>query len=235
MQRLQLVAAVLAASAVAGVAVGANISTGQYELHNHPDGNLRPPLYGLRLDELFDITPGTNNDDYTFDFDHASSAMFMDYTGSAIHIYGQTFGGRDIGGNYANDIYLGIYLIDFTYSIGLGPVPLDDDLYVELPPYLYNTGTITAPVSAGGTSIPLRDGHYQVGGPVLDFRLGDESDNQGHRGFDGISGWGWLFHGPENTPYYESSDWIFTAEPVPAPGSIGVLLVVGGLAGRRRR
>jgi hypothetical protein len=235
MKVFQFVAAALVGSAAVGVAVGANISTGLYELHNHPDGVLRPPLYGLRLDELFDITPGNNNDDYTFDFDHASSNMSMFFTGSTIHIYGQSWGGRDVGSAYANDIYRGIYQIDFTYNIGVTPVPLDDDIYVELPPYLYNTGTITAPASAGGVVIPLHDGHYTVDGPDLDFRLGDESNNQGHRGFNGISGWGWLFHGPENAPYYESSDWLFTAVPVPAPASVGVLCLAGVLAGRRRR
>lgn len=209
-------------------AMGAVIQSGTYRLHNHPDGNQRPPLYGLRLDELYDVT-GTH-DVFTFDFDHPSSAMFMDYFGGTIHIHGQSYGGRDTGSGYAADVHRGVYSIDFTYNVGVGLAPGDDDLLVTLPPLYYNYGWIDTPA---GDWISLRDGHY--GGDRPDFRFGDEDDDAGHRGFNGLSGWGWLFHGPPGAPYHESSDWLFTAELVPAPGVFGLLAGMGLLAARRRR
>mgnify|MGYP001438217356 FL=1 len=210
-----------------GLAVGASgvtIDTGTYSLHNHPDGNEVPPPYGARLDELFDVTAGL--DVFTFDFDHATSAMFLEYDWTSIHIYGHALGGRDIGGSYANDLYLGQYLFDFTYTLHVGIVPGDDDVYVSSDAG-NNSGSVTTP---GGAVIPLfdkSDGNHA-------FRFGDEDNDLGHRGFAGISGWGWLMAGDPNT-YIESNDWLFTAELVPAPGTLG--LAIGGmlLAGRRRR
>ena len=224
------------AALAAGIALpalatfAAPISQGLYQLRNHPDGNQNPPLYGLRLDELVNATSG--HDVFTFDFNHASSNMQMTYNGTTIHIFGQAYGGRDIGASYANDASLGIYLIDFTYNIGVAPVPGDDDIYVN-PGNSYNYGSITRP---GGQVISMRDGHYGNGQP--DFRFGDEDNDLGHRGFAGLSGWGWLFTntGPNGSYVnYTSNDWLFTANLVPGPGA-AALLGLGALAtGRRRR
>jgi hypothetical protein len=206
------------------------IATGLYQLRNHPDGNQNPPLYGLRLDELVNATG--NHDVFTFDFNHASSNMQMTYNGSTIHIFGQAYGGRDIGSGYANDIHRGIYLIDFTYSIGVANVPGDDDVYVN-PGNSYNYGSIQRP---NGSTVLLRDGHYGNGQP--DFRLGDEDNDAGHRGFAGISGWGWLFTntGPNGSYVnHASDDWLFTANLVPTPGSAALLGLGALAAGRRNR
>ncbi|MGD9791684.1 MAG: PEP-CTERM sorting domain-containing protein [Phycisphaerales bacterium] len=206
-----------------GGASAVTIDTGTYRLHNHPDGNAVPPPYGARLDELFNVTGG--HDIFTFDFDHASSAMFLDYDGTSIHIYGQAYGGRDIGGTYAADVYQALYTFDFTYSLNVGPVPGDDDVYVSSDAG-NNQGVIGTPL--GPINLyDKSDGNHA-------FRFGDENNDLGHRGFNGISGWGWLMAGDPNT-YIESNDWIFTAELVPAPGTLG--LALGGMlmAGRRRR
>ena len=56
------------------------LPSGTYVLGSHPDGGEAPPTYGLRLDHLFG-----GSEVYTFDFSHASSAMFMDYDGTSIH------------------------------------------------------------------------------------------------------------------------------------------------------
>lgn len=209
-------------------AMGTPISQGLYDLHNHPDGAERPPTYGLRLDELYNATSG--HDVFTFDFNHAQSNMQMTYWGTTIHIFGVSWGGRDTGSGYANDMYRRLYTIDFTYNIGVGIVPGDDDVYVN-PGTQYNYGSIS---SALGT-IGLRDGHYS--GAQLDFRLGDENNDLGHRGYAGISGWGWLFtQTGANGGYvnHASDDWLFTATLVPTPGS-AALLGLGALAATRRR
>lgn len=223
------VAPLLALAAVSGSAHGAAILNGTYALHNHPDGNARPPLYGAKLNELYDVTSGL--DVFTFDFDAPGAAMFLDFTGSTIRIYGQALGGRDTGTTYANDQYLGMYTFDFTYQYGVGLAPGDDDVMVVLPPTKYNYGTLLAPT---GDTISLRDGHYNGSQP--DFRFGDENNDLGHRGFAGISGWGWLFKAlpGEGYTYTADSDWLFTATYIPTPGVAG-MLSVAGLAGLRRR
>lgn len=228
--------ALVAFGLIGAAAQGAVIQQGLYKLGNHPDGNAQPPQYGARLDELWDVTAG--HDIFTFDFDDDAgdpndngAAMFLFYDGASIHIYGQAHGGRDTGGGYANDAYLGLYTFDFTYNLGVQLVPGDDDLMVDPPLNQYNYGTVLTPL---GTTAWLRDGHYE--GAQLDFRFGDEDDDDGHRGFAGLSGWGWLFHafpGESYLPYTADSDWLFTATLVPAPGSIA-LFAGAGLFGFRR-
>ncbi|HZW06251.1 MAG TPA: hypothetical protein VFF65_03935 [Phycisphaerales bacterium] len=218
-----------ASLAIPGVAFGDLVAFGTYHLSNHPDGNAQPPQYGLRLDELYNATG--NHDIFTFDFNHAQSNMSMDYNGTSIHIYGQAWGGRDTGSGYANDGYRGVYVIDFTYNIGVGLAPGDDDVLVN-PGLSYNYGSIQTPL---GHTIGLRDGHYSGGQP--DFRFGDENNDAGHRGFDGLSGWGWLFtqtgaHG--SYVNHASDDWLFTATLVPTPGA-AALMGLGAVAGLRRR
>ncbi len=213
--------------AIAAAAHGAVIVNGTYQLRNHPDGAARPPLYGLRLDELYNAT--ASHDIFTFNFDHAMSNMRMDVTNTTIRIYGVTMGGRDTGGSYAADAYNGLYTVDFTYSIGVGPKPSDDDRWVKYgAPDMQNSGTIMTPL---GHTIALRDksnGSYQ-------FRLGDEDNDAGHRAFAGISGWGWLNHGPAGSPHIDSSDWLFTANLIPTPGSLALLGLGGLVAARRKR
>ena len=219
--------AVVGSAAAIATAASASISTGLYALHNHPDGSERPPLYGARLDELYDVT--TNHDVFTFDFDGANSAMFLTYDGSTVHIYGHAFGGRDIGGDWATDIYRGVYTFDFTYRYGVGLAPGDDDVLVD-PGSYYNVGSVLTPT---GDRISLHDGHYGNGQP--DFRFGNEDNDLGHRGFNGISGWGWIFHGGFTAPYVASSDWLFTAQLVPTPGSLALLSAAAFMFRGRRR
>ena len=225
-RRASVVAVAAATVFVATDAVQADtIVTGTYQLHNHPDGAAQPPLYGFRLDELFDVTGG--HDIFTFDFDHASSQMYLAYNGTSIHIYGQAFGGLDTGNTYGNAAYTGVAQIDFWYTVGVGLAGGDDDLIVSAAPGV-NTGTITFL----GSTINLFDS--PMGG--YSFRFGDTDDDNGHRGFNGISGWGWVDHHVQGQ-HIASSDWLFTAQLIPLPPA--ALLGVAGLglvaAVRRRR
>ncbi|HVZ93346.1 MAG TPA: hypothetical protein VG797_02440 [Phycisphaerales bacterium] len=236
MSHSRCVIAAVAAGALlsfAGAAQAGLIESGTYRLHNHPDGAERPPNYGLRLDELYDETSG--HDVFTFDFDHAQSLMQMDVSPTTIHIYGHVFGGRDVGSGYANDGYRGVYEVDFTYTQVVQLVPGDDDYFVAPPVDTHNYGYMIAP---DDTLISLRDGHY-TGPDQRDFRLGDEDNDAGHRGYNGISGWGWLFFAlpGHEYQYTESSDWLFTATltDVPAPGAAFVLGAPMVLGFRRRR
>lgn len=218
---------------LAGVALSASASAavivvpGLYKLNNHPDGSARPPLYGMRLDELYNAT--ASHDVFTFNFDHALSDMKMLITSSSIRIYGKAYGGRDTGGAYAADVYAGVYDIDFTYSVGVGPKPSDDDWWVAYGgPMMQNSGFIKTTLGDTINLVDKQQGNYY-------FRLGDEDNDAGHRGFSGISGWGWLNHGPTGSPHIDSSDWLFTASLIPTPGSLALMGVGALFVARRRR
>lgn len=208
-----------AASARADVIAGA----GTYQLLNHPDGDARPPLYGLRLDELYDVTGG--HDIFTFDFEAPGANMLMDFDGTSLHIYGTVFGGLNAGSGYAGS-HVGLWAVDFTYGL-LGAVPGDDDLIVTTPDFT-NTGTITR--LATQESIPLWDYSGSYG---YTFRLGDEDHDLGHRGFPGTSGWGWVNHNAQNT-HVGASDWLFTVVPEPNTALLA-MLGTGALLRRRHR
>jgi len=215
-------AIVLPATAASAAVLEQGVS---YHLHNHPDGSAAEPFYGLRLDELMDVTSG--HDVFTFDFDAPDAAMFIDYgIDGTLRIHGTAWGGLDTGSGY-DPQHSGLVQIDFTFG-GVTVAEGDDDLIVTGAPDFTNTGDITL---WNGDSIGLWDFSGNHG---YTFRLGDGDNDLGHRGFDGLSGWGWLDHGAPGT-HVAASDWLFTVGPaVPAPGSLA-LLGLAGLAGRRRR
>lgn len=217
---------VCAAALVCGSAQAALIQQGFYQLHDHPDANQDPPPYGIRWDGL-----DGSSDVFTMSFDHPSSDVILFYDGANIVISGEAWGGRDVGGSYANDAYLGLHQVNFVYSIGVSGVPSDDDVYVNAPTGS-NFGTITMPNALGTKSLYDKNG----GPPVGTFRLGDEDNDLGHRGYAGISGWGWFeIDGEENGA--RTRDFLFTAEfiGVPAPATALVAAPVAALGLRRRR
>ena len=204
---------------------GIILQPGSYGLRDHPDGTQGPPTYGLRLDELINVTAG--HDVFTFSFDHAEADMRLDITEVGLdefelRIHGTAFGGLVQGGEY-DAIFSGVVDIDFVYMIA-HPVGGDDDFIVTTPNFM-NTGMITF----NGRTIDLFDRANSDG---YTFRLGDESDGLGHRGFEGISGWGWLDHGTAGTHVY-SSDWLFTV--VPTPGSVALLSMAFAIFARVKR
>ncbi len=207
---------------------GPATNTEQYRLHNHPDGNKGPPLYGLRLDGLLTLD---DDDVFTFDFDAPESAMFMDLSATSIHIFGQAFGGLDVGPSYEAGS-TGVWLIDFTYDTGVGPLGGDGgfpDIRVTGGCTMSNSGTIQATFGPNQTPIPLVDKCNRQG---FSFQFGDENGG-GHRGFNGLSGWGWLNH--NGLPHMNASDFLFTAEKIPEPSSLALLCLGLPLLLSRRR
>ncbi len=182
---------------------------GLYRLFNHPDADEAPPGYALRLDELFDVTGG--QDVFTFDFDGPGSAMFLEVEGASIRIHGTAFGGLDVDGAYDPD-WVSFVEIDITYA-EFGFAPGDDDIEVTTPGGT-NTGSITWLRS--GDVIGLRDLSQP---PGFTFRLGDGDDDEGHRGFEGLSGWGRLEYA--GGTFDGSQEWLFIALGICAEPPMG--------------
>ena len=203
------------------------LEPGSYGLRDHPNGTQGPPTYGLRLDELIDVTAG--HDVFTFSFNHDMADMRLDITEVGtdefeLHIYGTAFGGL-IQDHQYDAFVSGVADIDFVYMIA-HPVDGDDDLIVTTPNFM-NTGVITF----AGKTIDLFDRANSEG---FTLRLGDENDGLGHRRYDGISGWGWLDHGTAGTHIY-SSDWLFTVVPTPGSAALLSIALAIGARGNRRR
>jgi hypothetical protein len=173
--------------------------TQRYRLGNHPDAELTIREYGLRLDELVDLTGG--HDWFTFDFEHPDAAMYADVSDTTIHIYGVAYGGAT-----DDPDYIGLWQVDFLYNDGVGQASGDDDIVVTSPNGS-NFGIITM-LFGDGETFPLEDFR---GSHTYTFRLGDEDDDNGHRGYPGTSGWGWLNH--NGLPHVAASDFIFIAFP----------------------
>ncbi len=190
------------------------VPDGTYQLGNHPDGNAGPPTYGLRLDGL---TTGNGSDIFTFSFDQADGAdVKMVVDGGEITISGTVFGGRVVSNAYVVG-ESGLWDLSFTYN-GAGLVAGDDDLQVDDLLAGTNTGTITKLFG----DLATHDLVDYAGSHDFAFQLGNEADDLGHRGFAGISGWGWMNHAPTSDPawldhHLAASDWLFTGELISQP------------------
>ena len=162
------------------------------------------------------------HDVFTLDFDHPLSSVTLTYTGTTIHIQGVATGGRDVGGSYASDAFLGLYTIDFLYTLGVMPVMGDDDVWVNTANHV-NSGSIVLP---DASVVSLVDERGATGSRCAGRRGTTTRAPQGRRG---ISGWGWMSYAGASVVHVESTDWLFTmTRNIPTPGSAALGLM--GLA-----
>ena len=229
-------ASVIGAFTLLSSASALDINAGTYELGNHPDGNAAPPGYGLRTDELVDVT--ANNDVFTFDFEDDASNMQLTYddVANTIRIFGTAFGGLDTGTGYHAD-WSGTWSIDVTYS-NVTLAEEDDDLWhIDNPPTFIGSLSLIA----GGEKITethtTPTNLFTDAEEAVVFRLGDDKDNNGHRGHDGISGWGDLQRIRDQAAFGDGGYWLFTMSttPVPAPAPTALMATGVFAMGIRRR
>ncbi|NEO70162.1 Ig-like domain-containing protein [Moorena sp. SIO3H5] len=187
------------------------LEDGIYQLSNHTDsasfGNGHE--HGLILTGLFVDNEWRTGDISVFDFEHPDANMRMSVDGDEIRIFGTAFGHLDVDDNFSyndNDPG-GLWKIDFTYN-NADNVSNDDDLEIDSQFAGTNTGTIKK-LYGDQAEFDLTD---EAGKNSFSFQLGNKTDNKGHRGFDGISGWGWLNHSNADEYVYHS-DWLFTVDP----------------------
>jgi len=185
--------------------------------HDHPDGAVAPPIYGLRIDDL--LGPGH----YTFSFDYADGVksarvtLTCDQELGQVHIAGRAFGGRVVGDGW-DPSSRGWVDIDFTYTTNLavkddcGAVA-GDDYYItgENPT---NEGTVALDGWGQNRVFSFFDRSGEDNG--CSFTFDNDYDSKGNAQIaDDLSIWsatGWIAPAVDG-----SRDWLFIAEKITAP------------------
>ena len=223
----------------------------KFNLFNHPDGGIAPPLYGMRLDGL----DGDSSHDFTFDFEHpdigTGMMLVLDTDTSEVTISGQVFGGQDGGAGYVANDFLGLWDVSFTYTANVTFSISGDDIEIEVTSedHSGNTGTI----SKVGDATKVFDLQDEMGSHSYSFRFNNTDDHRfaGHAGFAGpedFAGWGWVNHAPSpgsgDFGHITASDWLFVGRlapddstiPVPTPAAfIAAVPTLGAVMLRRKR
>lgn len=179
--------------------------------HDHPRGDMAPPTYGLRIDDLL------GEGEYTFSFDYADAAetarvlLTYDAELKQIHIAGRAYGGKVVGGAWSATSR-GWIDVDFTYTNSVAVYnscarDAGDDLYVTGETAL-NTGTFTLDGWGGDASFSFIDRANDGG---CSFIFDNDWDSKGVEEIandpDVWSASGWLQPSTSG-----SRDWLFTAK-----------------------
>lgn len=193
----------------------------EFALNDHPDGNVAPPYYGLRLDNILGSGPATLSMDH---YDNTRLFVYEDNGSFSINITGTLYGGEVENGAYVDPMD---YEVDFWYHLNVADA---------------GNGWIVDGFAAGnsGTLTNTNDNSvYTLFGKANDQDRVFEFLADGHRLDNDDSSWvgrGWLtLESDGSNNLGGAQDWIFTATVIPAPGSAALLGLAGVCAARRRR
>lgn len=211
--RASFISAVLLGVAALPASAGVTV----YQCHDHPNGQIIPPSYGLRIDYLL------GNGMYTFSFDYVdgsgTSNVMLTYDDmlGTIRIQGRAFGGKDIGGSWSAT-EKGWIDIDFTYTTNLNVRDncggaAGNDLYISTESAL-NAGTFHLDGWGGDQTFNFSD---KSGDDGCSFVFDNDWDSKGNSTVANNpaiwSAAGWLKPGDVNG----SRDWVFIAELMTVP------------------
>ncbi len=201
-------AATLAVPAFAGITI--------FTLHDHPNGAINPPAYGLRLDDLL------GSGEFTFSFDYVdgtgAAAMSLTYDDilGTVRISGRAYGGKDTGTGW-DPASRGWVDIDFLFTTNVSErddcaTAVGNDLYVT-GMSAANSGTVSLDGWGGNAVFNFTDKADASG---CTFTFDNDSDSKGNATISGDpsiwSGNGWLM--PVTSG---SRDWLFIGEMMALP------------------
>lgn len=215
MPMISRLVATLAAACLLFAAGQASAATRVFLLHDHPNGQLNPPTYGFRWDNLFGA-----GGQHTFSFDHtdgmetAEVTLVYDDVQNTIRIYGRAYGGKDIGGGW-DPVEQGWIDIDFTYRDNVHAdvdnknlVPGDDFYVIAESPN--NNGFFMLDGWGGNLTVNMVDKWSSADG--YSFGFDNDADSKGNPAIIGdptiFSGDGWV------APPSGSRDFIFIGEEI---------------------
>jgi len=148
--RVILVAALAAGGLLAAtVASAGTILPGQYTLLDHPDGNLNPPPYGLRVDSL----------GYTFSVELGGVNVILDWDGGST---------ATITGTLYNNQTTDIWTVDYTLTgVVAAPASLGFSASAGsgvLTDPLLNDTVLTGEVNGSGSAFDFLADGFRLGG-----------------------------------------------------------------------
>jgi hypothetical protein len=187
-----------------------------FQCHDHPHGDLVPPTYGLRIDDLL------GEGEYTFSFDYSDGVetarvlLTHDSGLNQIHITGRAYGGQVVDGALSPTAQ-GWIDIDFSYTNAVAVYDNcarnpGNDLYVTGASAL-NTGTFTLDGWGDNQSFSFIDRANESG---CSFSFDNDYDSKGVAEIANDpniwSASGWLQPSTSG-----SRDWLFIAKRVYTP------------------
>lgn len=224
-----LITALVAVAATGTAFAGGSTVLAEFEILDHPEGNVGPPTYALRLDNVFGFTFGTFSTQ-AFN-DSVMTVSQNDNTGNiTIDMSGTLRGGEVVGNSWATVFDLAF---DFTYEFG---VTTTADGWSVDTFSVANAGTITRLDTNETVDWFTQPDLAGDNGPVGNvFTLAED----GYRITGDDSTWvgrGWLTTNDDGTAAFApAQDWFFTANVIPTPSSFALLGLGGLVAARRRR
>lgn len=218
--RRQLRALLLSSALLIAVALPATAGITVYNCHDHPNGQIVPPTYGLRIDYLLD------NGRYTFSFDYSNGGgtagvtLTHDDVLGTIRIFGRAYGGKDLGGSW-DPAARGWINIDFTYTTNVSTRDncagaAGNDVHV-LSESALNSGTFTLDGWGGNQVFVFTDEADDEG---CSFNFDNDWDSKGNAAIANNpaiwSAAGWLKPSDING----SRDWLFIADAATVPAQL---------------